>query len=93
MCIVIKHMKVSRSPMFYFFTIPFTSFAALGMYSIYDSPTGLFLKTQGTKCLGYIAETVSKAHRVNDPDDLIDELSQHLEQSDDPKRKPPPMPY
>ena len=93
MCIVIKYMKVPRSPMFYFFTIPFTSCAAVGMYSIYDSPTGQFLKSQGNKCLDYISDTASKAYSQDDPYGWRFQPSRHPDLSDDPKKKPPPMPY
>ena len=87
-------MKVPRSPMFYFFAIPFTSCTAIGMYSIYDSPIGQFLKTQGTNCLGYISEAAiktytSEMHDYNWPF----QQAQPSIQSDDPKKKPPPMPY
>jgi hypothetical protein len=86
-------MKVPRSPMFYFFAIPFTSCAAIGMYSIYDSPMGRLLKSEGTKCLNYMSETAITAHSQDQPDDWWFRSSRQPNLSEDSKKKPPPMPY
>ena len=81
-------MKLPRSPAFYFFAIPFTGCAAVGMYSIYDSPTGQFMATQGSKYLGYISDAATKTY-TSAPYSWKHEPTQ----PDDPKTKPPPMPY
>ena len=84
-------MKFPRSPMFYFFTIPFTSCAAVGMYSIYDSPTGQFVKTQGVKCLNHMSSAFANTY-TSIPYGWPFNSAQLPPKSDEPK-KPPPMPY
>ena len=81
-------MRLPRSTSFYFFAIPFTGCAAVGMYSIYDSPTGQFMATQGSKYLSYISDAARNTYTS-----VPYAWKHEPAQSDDPKKKPPPMPY
>ena len=79
--------------MFYFFTIPFTACAAIGMYSIYDSPVGHLIKSQGAKCIDCISSSASKTFGSDTPYGWRFQSTRSNDNSEDPKKKPPPMPY
>ncbi len=84
-------MKLSRSPMFYIFTIPFTTLAGIGMYTVYNSSYGQYFKSQGFKCFECISDAANKTY-TSTPHNWVFRTTQTNKDSDDSK-KPPPMPY
>ena len=83
-------MKVSRSYTRYIFMVPFTGCAALGLYSIYDTPAGAYVKNQSWKGINYIYDKAIKTY-LHAPVDW--QYQSTVTPPEDPKRKPPPMPY